>query len=130
MKKSKIRLLCCIAILTVPVLCTANNNFRFYDSRNTFLADLYRLKIGDSKDKVDEIMGKYLKGTNWPTSGKQITIPGTKREKFEIDTSKTDQLTLKNCEVFRHSNEGKYDSDWGIICYKNNIVEYLDFAHD
>lgn len=113
-----------------PFACLADNEFRFYDTRHAFLADLSKLKVGYTKEQVEKIMGKYLRGTNWPASGKDITIPDTKRKKFEVDTSKTDQLTLKNCDVYRHSNEGKYDSDWGIVCYQNDLVEYIDFAAD
>lgn len=119
-----------ILLAILPAAFSSASDFRFYDSRYTFLADLDKVKIGFSKNDVEKIMGKYFKGTNWPASGKQITIPGTKREKFEVDTTKTDQLTLKYCDVYRHSNEGKYDSDWGIICYKDGSVDYVDFAAD
>ena len=114
-------------ILLSPIISTADNSF---DTRKTFVEDLASLQIGFTKEQVEKIMGNYLKGTNWKLFGSNITIPGTKRVNFEVDTSKTDQLTLKNCDVYRHSNDGAYDSDWGIVCYQNDIVEYIDYAQD
>ena len=83
------------------------------------------------KNEVDQLFGKYKKGTNWPaSSGKTAELIGTRRGTYDVDTSKTDQLTLKNCDVYRHSDDGKYDSDWGIICFKDGKADWVDFAPD
>ncbi|MBM1004122.1 MAG: hypothetical protein N839_0017150, partial [Desulfofustis sp. PB-SRB1] len=85
-----------------PIIGFAGNDNSSFDSRHTFLADLRLLKIGFTRDQVEKVMEKYLKGTNWQLFGNEVTIPGTQRETFEVDTTKKDQLTLKNCDVYRH----------------------------
>jgi len=120
-----------VVLLLFPIFCVGETIHGPINSRQTFLADLNRLEIGYTTVQVEEIMGTYIKGTNWQLFGSgDITIPGTKRRVFEIDTSNTNQLALKDCNVYRHSNDGEYNSDWGIICYKNGKVDYIDFAPD
>ena len=76
-------------------------------------------------------MSKYVRGTNWPYSdAPAMQILGSKRETYEIDGSKTDQLSFKDCDVYRHSNDPQFDSDWGIVCYKSDKVDWVDFAPD
>ncbi|MBN8551036.1 MAG: hypothetical protein J0M12_17115 [Deltaproteobacteria bacterium] len=101
------------------------------DSRDDFLTVLGKVSPGMPKVEVDRLFKKYMKGTNWPyASGPSAELIGTRRGTFEVDTSKKDQLTLKNCDVYRHSNDGKYDSDWGIVCFKDGKVDWVDFAPD
>jgi hypothetical protein len=102
----------------------------YADSRDDFLAVLSKVTAGMSKPEVDKLFQHYMKGTNWPVGGSPATLLGTRRVTFEVDTSKKDQLTLKDCDVYRHSDDGKYDSDWGIICFKEGKVNWVDFAPD
>ncbi len=117
----------------IHILCIACviNIAHAQDTRGYFLSQLGKVQPGMSRKQVEKIMSAYVKGTNWPHSpATSMKVVGSRRVDYELDPTKKDQLTLKDCDVFRHSDEGKYDSDWGIVCYKDEEVAWTDFAPD
>jgi hypothetical protein len=57
-------------------------------------------------------MAGYIEGTG-------ITSPYTKQEYF-----------VGGALVFRHSNEGNFNSDWGIVNLNNEVVISVEFSSD
>jgi len=103
----------------------------YADSRDDFLKLLSKVTPGMTKEEVGKLFHTYKKGTNWPYSpSPSMDIIGSQKGTYDLDTSKKDQMTLKGCDVYRHSDDPKYDSDWGIICFKDNKVNWVDFAPD
>ena len=84
--------------------------------RKPFLRDLNRVKPGMTSDQVEAIMGNYIKGTGWPPHPQS--------------TSGAKELAFKGKQVYRHSETGNYDSDWGIITYENDLVVSVEFSAD
>lgn len=86
-----------------------------WSSRKTFLRDLWRVKSGMTVAEVELIMGKYIHGTGW------------RADVFSEDPS---ELRLGDSVVYRHSNDGRYNSDWGIVKLKGGHVVSVEFWAD
>lgn len=84
--------------------------------RKPFLRDLKRVKQGMTFDQVEAIMGNYIKGTGWPPHPQS--------------TSGAKELQFEGKHIYRHSETGNYDSDWGIITYENGHVASVEFSPD
>ena len=101
------------------------------DSRSCFLSSLHKVELGMSAEQVNRILGFYVKGTTWPALGaKSVKIMGSTRGEYEVDVSSPKELKLKDCDVYRHSDEPQYNSDWGIVCFTSGKVAWVDFAPD
>lgn len=90
-----------------------------WSSREPFLRDLHRVQAGMTPQEVEAIMEHYIRGTGWPASGLA-----------EGALAATGELRLKGCDVYRHSNRGEFDSDWGIVCFEAGRVANVEFSHD
>jgi hypothetical protein len=88
-----------------------------WNSRKPFLRDLYSVHVGMTRSQVDAIMGKYLKRTGWPTN--PFGPP-----------SASGAMELPGAVVYRHTNEGWGNSDWGIVRFEANRVAAVDFHPD
>jgi hypothetical protein len=88
-----------------------------WNSRKPFLRDLYSVRVGMTPSQVEAIMGKYLKGTGWPAN----TV---------ADPSARGELTLPGTVVYRHTNEGWADSDWGMVEFAGGKVVRVEFSPD
>ena len=101
------------------------------DTRHYFLQKLGDVRPGMLRAEVDKLMSSYAKGTNWPYSpSPTMNLVGSRRRTYQLDSRERAQLTLKDCDVFRHSDEAQFDSDWGIVCYEHDRVSWIDFAPD
>ena len=85
-----------------------------WNSRKPFLKDLYRVEQGMTEAQVEQIMGKYIMGTGWPASPVS-------------EMTKPEELVPPNSVVYRHTNEGWGDSDWGVVTFEDNRVAQVDF---
>jgi hypothetical protein len=88
-----------------------------WNTRKPFLRDLNSIEMGMSTDDVENIMAGYIQandGANKPSS--ESSLSG--------DSSSSDTL------VFRHTNLGWGDSDWGIVTFKEEKVVEVYFSPD
>jgi hypothetical protein len=69
-----------------------------------------------SAQEADALMSRWIVGTGWPTNPLQGAAPG--------------ELQLPDSRVYRHTNEGWGDSDWGIVRFQNGRVVSVEFSHD
>jgi hypothetical protein len=103
--------------------------------RKPFLRDLYSIQPGMNEDEVRNIMAGYMEGTGWPA----LYVGESHGEGFVNDfgtgtgypaTEFDGELAIKNSLVFRHSDDGAYNSDWGIVTLEEGRVVSVDFSPD
>lgn len=113
-------------ILYMVSLCASIVLWRVpLSSRPQFLRNLGRLKPGMTVAKVEEVMQGYMKGVGqkWERfTGKGDTLQETTNEDGELE--------YEGKIVFRHSDAAAFDSDWGIVTFKNGRVVDVKFAPD
>jgi len=107
-----------------------------WTSRKPFLRDLYSIRPGMTESEVRRIMANYTEGTGWPAIyGAPSNAPGILHNSgtganFATGTSSAGQLTLNESLVFRHDTNGDFNSDWGIVTFKNGRVVCVSFSPD
>ena len=109
--RPRIALLLSFAVVFAGLRCVN------WNSRKSFLRDLYSIHVGMTRSQVDAIMGKYLKGTGWPATP-------------FADPSASGELAFPGVVVYRRRNEGWGDSDWGLVRFEENRVAAVDFSPD
>jgi hypothetical protein len=93
-----------LLILALFSVAVASVHFINWNSRKPFLKDFYRLQEGMTEAQVDGIMGDYIKETDLPP------LPlGEAPEAVEA-------------VVYRHTDEGWGESDWGVVAFKGGRV--------
>jgi hypothetical protein len=98
-------------------------------SRDHFVADLFRVKPGMTRADTMQIMGRYLRGSGWQgPPGKRINIVGG--GSYDTFSNESGQLAITGCQIFRHSDHPNHDSDWGIVCFREERVVSVEFAPD
>ena len=105
-----------------------------WNSRKVFLMDFHKVRAGMTRTEVKHLMKKYTEGTGWPalpadTRSSTLTevSSGTKLETTVTDAG---ELGIKDAVVYRHSNEGCFSSDWGVIHFENGRVSAKEFMPD
>jgi len=109
----KIRFLTGLLVLTLimPV------RFIDWDTRKPFLKDLYRIQPGMTLPQVEQIMGQYRQGSGWPANpNPEAQHPG--------------ELTIPDSIIYRHTDEGWGDSDWGVVTFADERVIEVQFLPD
>lgn len=107
-----------------------------WTTRKPFLRDLDRIRGGMTEAEVRDIMGRYTEGTGWPAiPGSSTNLPGTLNilgidSQYSTETSPSGQLTIRDSLVFRHSNDGAFNSDWGIVSLSRGRVVGVEFSPD
>jgi hypothetical protein len=107
-----------------------------WNSRKPFLRDLDRIREGMSREEVERIMAGYIRGTGWPASpfedgnpvGSVVEAPSG--ERIPCRVSDSGELAIEGAMVFRHSEEPAYDSDWGVIHFRDGRVVAVRFMPD
>lgn len=126
-----------VAVLTAVIAVIAALYFVEWTSRKPFLRDLARVQVGMTETEVRHVMARYLEGTGWPampgsspsnTTG-TVNIAGS-GSRYSTVTSPAGQMTLRDALVFRHSNEGAFNSDWGIVRFSSGRVVRVEFSPD
>ncbi len=92
-----------------------------WTSRKPFLGQLNKVQTGMTATQVSAIMAEYTEGTGWPAA------PGTQSP---TTTNTSSQLALANSLVFRHSDDGRFNSDWGVVEFKDGRVIRVQFMPD
>jgi signal transduction histidine kinase len=107
-----------------------------WTTRKPFLRDLDRIRIGMTEAEVRQIMGRYIEGTGWPAiPGSSTNAPGTliiagSASQYSTETSPSGQMVIRDSLTFRHSNDGAFNSDWGIVSLSNGRVVSVEFSPD
>jgi hypothetical protein len=98
-----------LLILALFAVAVASVHLINWNSRNPFLKDFYRLQECMSEAQVDGIMGDYIKETDLPP------LPlGEATEAVEA-------------VVYRHTDEGWGESEWGVVAFKDGRVAQTEF---
>ncbi len=107
-----------------------------WSSRKPFLRDLANIKPGMSLEEVRSVMARYVEGTGWPANpftedrGGVLREAGTDRE-FQIEANTAGEMAIQNSLVFRHNpDDGRFNSDWGVVEFSNNRVIKVSFLPD
>lgn len=101
---------------------------RPWTSRDRFLIDFQQLKPGMTRDQVSAVMQRYMLGTGIRN------MPGLHTIRAGSHTFSNDAgaatLSPEGCAVYRHSNEGLWNADWGTVCYAADRVVSTSFSPD
>jgi hypothetical protein len=81
-----------------------------WTSRKPFLAQLDRVRVGMTPAEVEAIMGDYRRGTGWRVGN--------------------DVLAPEDAMVFRHSDDARFNSDWGVVRFAEGRVVEVRFDPD
>jgi len=107
-----------------------------WTTRKPFLRDLARVHIGMTEREVRRIMARYSEGTGFPAiPGSASNAPGTlniagSESQYSTETSPSGQMVIQNSLVFRHSNNGAFGADWGIVSLSSGRVVKVEFSPD
>lgn len=97
-----------------------------WTSRKPFLRDLGSIRPGMSEAEVRQIMRGYIEGTGWPASP-----ASAERENAGYgQAAAPEPLALPGSLVFRHSTNGAFNSDWGVVALENGRVTRVRFDPD
>jgi hypothetical protein len=130
-KASWLKFVCyALMILSLGVLY-----FVPWNSRKLFLRDFEKICIGMTVSQVEMIMGDYIKGTGWQALRSTDPSPATPTELSSDITMKTSDnppgdLEIQDSIVYRHSNEGAFNSDWGVVKFEAGKVVGKTFLPD
>lgn len=97
-------------VFVVTVLGVAVLYLVPWSSRKIFLHDFYRIRIGMTEAEVRRTMNHYMVATGQPS-----TPAGS---------------FVENSLVFRHSNAGEFDADFGLVNFKDGKVTEVSFSPD
>lgn len=108
-----------------------------WTSRKPFLRDLAHVHVGMTEAEVRHIMSRYMEGTGWPASpfDSSTNAPSTLTDvgsgsKYSTTTSPAGEMVIRDSLVFRHSTNGAFNSDWGIVALSSGRVVRVEFSPD
>ena len=106
-----------------------------WTSRKTFVADLYSLRPGMSIAEVDQRMSVYLKGTGLPSLPVRLSAATNLTDlstgnSYRLSDGETGSGNLQTALVYRHSTEGRFNGDWGIVQVHSGRVMSISFSMD
>lgn len=109
-----------------------------WNSRKPFLRDLEKVEVGMTMADVETIMGRYMKGTEWPAWALSASPTGQPTEVGSGTTMSTfDSLSRELVRrdstfsmTYRHSTDGAFNSDWGVLKFKEGRVIAKKFLPD
>lgn len=104
-----------------------------WTSRKPFMQQLAKVQIGMTQAEVDQIMDGYMRGTGWPANPFADVAPLTEVSSgtsLVAENSRDGELTIRDTVVFRHSNDGRFNSDWGVVTFRDDKVISVVFMPD
>jgi hypothetical protein len=111
-----------LLILGLLVIVLFSLRFVDWNSRKPFLRDLYRVQEGMSLEQVEEIMGEYMGGACCPAEPLGLSDGQ--------EAGEAEQMAPPDRLVYRHTNEGWGDSDWGEVHFENGRVVEVQYLPD
>ena len=108
-----------------------------WTTRKPFLRDLARVRVGMTEAEVRGIMGRYMEGTGWPANpfntstnaSSTLTDVGSGSQ-YSTTSSPSGEMVVRDSLVFRHSTDGAFNSDWGIVSLSSGRVVRVEFSPD
>jgi hypothetical protein len=111
-----------LLILGLFIVVLVSMSFVDWNSRKPFLRDLYRVEQGMTVEQVEQLMADYTIGTGWPAC--PLGLVATEPASETLRPSQPDRL------VYRHTDEGWGNSDWGEVRFENGRVVEIHFLPD
>jgi hypothetical protein len=111
----------CLVVFAVP-----------WNSRKPFLAHFNRIGPGMTVAQVEDVMKGYVHGTGWPSTpnGGPRVLRSTGSASCYTTVPGADELQLAGCQVYRHSRDPRFNSDWGVVCFRDGLVVSTEFLPD
>jgi len=108
-----------------------------WTTRKPFLRDLAKVHVGMPEIEVRSIMGHFMEVTGWPASpfdastnsSSTLTIVGSGSQ-YSTTTSPSGKMVIRDSLVFRHSTDGAFNSDFGIVSLSTGRVVRVEFSPD
>ena len=126
-----------IGALVAVIAAIATLYFAEWTTRKPFLRDLDRIRVGMTEAEARHIMGRYMEGTGWPASPFDASTNATSTltdvgsgSKYSTATSPSGEMVIRDSLVFRHSTDGAFNSDWGIVSLSSGRVVRVEFSPD
>lgn len=111
-----------------------------WTSRKPFLRDLHRVEVGMTEAQVDELMGRYTRGSGWPACPKGAkTRDGVTRHRpsCPLGVEATGSVAAREprreklkTRIYRHSTDARFNSDWGMVRFQKGRVASVEFLPD
>lgn len=108
-----------LAVLAVAVIALALLHWVPWTSRKPFLQDLGRVHPGMTESEVRSVMAEWKVGTGWPANPFRSPATGGAGE-----------MRIPDSLVFRHSDDGEFNSDWGVVEFVDGRVSKVSFSAD
>lgn len=126
-----------VGALAAFIALVATLYFVDWTTRKAFLRDLARVRVGMAEAEARQIMGRYMEGTGWPanplatsTSASSTLTDIGSRSQYSTAKSPSGEMVIRDSLVFRHSIDGRFNSDWGIVSLSRGRVVRVDFSPD
>ncbi len=107
-----------------------------WTTRRPFLRRLYSIRPGMTEGEVRRIMAGYMEGTGWEAPSSLRYSPARTIDDpisspvATVGTSPSGELAINNALVFRHSNDGAFNADWGVVNFSRGRVVGVYFSPD
>jgi hypothetical protein len=101
-----------------------------WNSHDRFLRDLAKVSPGMTREQVAEVMTAYRVGSGWPSPPQTRSLEIVGGGSYEAGTDSNGEMSIDGCTIFRHSDDGDWDSDWGIVCFSADRVATVEFSPD
>ncbi len=105
-----------------------------WNSRKSFLRDFDKVHVGMSEAEVRVLIGKYIEGTGWaaqPRDRRSSTLTEVSTGiTLETVATSTGELGFRDALVYRHSDTGSFNADWGVVHFANGRVVAKEFMPD
>lgn len=108
-----------LSVLAVAVIALALLHWVPWTSRKPFLQDLGRVHPGMTEAEVRSVMAEWKVGTGWPPDPFRSSASGDQGE-----------LRIPDALVFRHSDDARFNSDWGVVVFVDGRVSKVSFSAD
>ena len=121
-----------VTILLVLWLAIAELFLVEWTSRKPFLRRLDRIELGMDEAQVRRIMDGYMLGTGIPTlrPGAGAIIDSSSGVEYPTNNVAGGEMVIQGALVFRHSNDGAFNCDWGIVRFHDGRVVDVSFSPD
>jgi hypothetical protein len=106
-----------------------------WTTRKAFIRDLHQIKPGMTECQAEAIMRPYLRGSGWPACplsapGSPSGAPPPPRGLGNLDEDRPPSRHVNKQMIYRHSNDPRFDSDWGVVGLSDGRVVNVEFLPD
>jgi hypothetical protein len=107
-----------------------------WSSSKPFRQRLARVKAGMTESEVRQVMRGYTVGTGWPADPFGDGTPPANLAQTSTGVSRpaiaslAGELAIRDAVVFRHNNDARFNSDWGVVSFRDGRVISVEFMPD